>query len=71
MGTFNAPLICKAEWYRRYAAELRAIADISREKDNQALMDVADSFDRMAHATEDMSRAKTLLAKRATNERSH
>ena len=53
--------VSKAELYRRYADELKAIAEALRSADTrQVLLGVADDFYRMADAAENIGRSKSL-----------
>jgi hypothetical protein len=54
--------VSKAESYRRYADELRAIADALRSAETRrVLYGVADDFYRMASAAESVNRSKRAL----------
>lgn len=54
--------VSKAESYRRYADELRAIADGLRSADTRRiLLGVADDFYQMANAAENIARSKGVL----------
>jgi len=59
MRGFTSRGLTKAEYYRRYAAELRAVAEGSAAKDNETLMRVADSLEQMAHAAEGIAHPKS------------
>jgi len=57
--------ISKAEYYRRYADDLRAIADRLRSDGNRRILQrVADDFHRMANADE-AAQARSLLEQRS------
>ena len=62
MGAYKQ--ISKAEYYRQYADELRAIADRLRsDGTRRILQNVADDFHRMANA-DDAAQARSLLEQR-------
>jgi len=54
--------LSRAEGYRNYSEELRAIAtSVNEGRYRQTLLDVADSFERMATAVEAVDRSRDLL----------
>jgi hypothetical protein len=58
--------VTKAEFYRRYADELSAIAEGLRSSDNrQILLRVADDFYRMANNAESIALSRKLLSTEA------
>jgi hypothetical protein len=58
--------VSKAESYRRYADELRAIAEALKSAETRGiLLGVADDFYQMANAAESVSRSKRALHEEA------